>query len=78
LGILPAQAATPFAKGNVLLSIGNGKFEEHTPTGALVQTGDSTTGTNENDGMCFDSAGNVYATNGFNHGSSPSSPPTER
>jgi len=34
-----------------------------------VTTGDSTTGTNENDGMCFDSAGNIYATNGFSYGS---------
>jgi len=65
----PAHAVTPMAAGNVLLSIGGGKFEEHTPAGALVRTGDSTTATNENDGMCFDSAGNLYATNGFTYGS---------
>ena len=68
--IMPsAHAATAFARGNVLLSIGGGQFEEHTPSGTLVQTLDSTTGTNENDGMCFDSAGNLYATNGFSYGS---------
>jgi hypothetical protein len=68
-GTMPAQAVGPMAKGNVLLSIGGGKFEEHTPAGALVQTGDSTTATTENDGMCFDSSGNLYATNGFSYGS---------
>jgi len=68
-GIGPAQAVTPMAKGNVLLSIGGGKFEEHTPAGVLVRTGDSTTATNENDGMCFDASGNLYATNGFSYGS---------
>ena len=69
LGVGPAQAVAPMAKGDVLLSIGGGKWEEHTPAGALVQTGDSTTATTENDGMCFDSAGNMYATNGFSYGS---------
>jgi hypothetical protein len=69
LGVGPAQAATAFAKGNVLLVIGGGKFEEHVPAGTLVQTLDSTTGTSENDGMCFDSSGNLYATNGFSYGS---------
>jgi hypothetical protein len=65
----PATAATPLAKGNVLLSIGGGKVDEYTPTGTLVKTLDSTTGTTENDGMCFDSSGNLYSTNGFTYGS---------
>ena len=69
VGVGPSQAATPMAKGDVLLSIGGGKFEEHKPNGTLVRTGDSTTATNENDGMCFDSSGNLYATNGFSYGS---------
>ena len=64
-----AQAASAPARGDVLLSIGGGKIEEHTPSGTLVQTLDSTTGTNENDGMCFDSAGDLYSTNGFSYGS---------
>jgi hypothetical protein len=69
LSALPSSAATPMAKGNVLLSIGGGQVREYTPSGTLVKTLDSTTATNENDGMCFDSSGNLYSTNGFEYGS---------
>jgi hypothetical protein len=71
-----AHAASPMATGDVLLSIGGGKVEEHTPSGTLVQTLDSTTGTNENDGMCFDGSGNLYSTNGFVYGSVAKFDPT--
>jgi hypothetical protein len=67
--LLSAGAVSPMAKGDVLLSIGGGKVELHTPSGTLVKTLDSTTGTNENDGLCFDAAGNLYSTNGFSYGS---------
>lgn len=61
----PATAATALTKGDVLLSIGGGKIEQHKPDGTLVQTLDDTSGTTENDGMCFDADTNLFATNGF-------------
>jgi hypothetical protein len=54
--------ATPFTKGDIFASIGNGKIKEFTPGGVLVQTLDSTTGSSEMTGSAFDSSGNFYAT----------------
>jgi hypothetical protein len=39
-----------------------GRGQEFTPTGTLVATYDSTTGSSETTGMCMDAAGNLYAT----------------
>lgn len=63
---MPAYAA--FTKGNVLAAVGNGMIKEFTPTGTLVATYDTTTGSSETTGMCMDGSGNLYATM-FTHGS---------
>src|SRR3979409_2642801 len=60
-----AANGVPFAKGDVLTDVGHGIIQHYSPTGTLPDTLDTTTGTNEGDGMCFDSSGNLYATQGF-------------
>jgi streptogramin lyase len=57
-----ASAFGAFAKGNILAGVGTGRIKEFTPTGTLVATYDTTTGSNETTGMCMDGAGNLYAT----------------
>ena len=57
---LPANAA--FTVGNILAGVGQGKIKEFTPTGTLVATYDTGTGSNETTGLCQDAQGNVYAT----------------
>lgn len=59
---LAASAHAAFTRGNVLAGVGQGMIKEFTPTGALVATYDTGTGSNETTGMCFDAAGNLYAT----------------
>jgi hypothetical protein len=59
---ISATAFGAFTKGNVLAAVGNGRIKEFTPAGALVATYDTTTGSSETTGMCFDAAGNLYAT----------------
>jgi hypothetical protein len=61
-----APAKVPFAAGDVFAGIGAGKFNHFDPTGALLATlddGQSVGGENATTGMCFDPAGNMYATN---------------
>jgi hypothetical protein len=55
-------AAVPFTVGNVFAGVGAGKINEYTPTGTLVQTLDSTSGSSEQTGMCFDASNNLYGT----------------
>lgn len=56
--------ASAFVVGDVFADVGGGTIKEFTPTGTLVQT--LTTGyVGEGDGMAFDNAGNLYATQGF-------------
>jgi hypothetical protein len=52
----------PFSKGDVLADVGGGLIRHFDSTGTLLDTLNTTTGTTEGDGMCFDSAGNLYAT----------------
>jgi len=59
---ISATAFGAFTKGNVLAGVGNGRIKEFTPAGALVATYDTTTASSETTGMCFDAAGNLYAT----------------
>jgi hypothetical protein len=62
----PAGAnGVAFNTGDVLANVGGGFIKHFSTTGTLLDTLDSTTGTNEGDGMCFDAAGNLYATEGF-------------
>ena len=63
LGCMAGTAfALPFTKGDVFASVGNGKVEEYTPTGVLVQTLDNGLNTTFTTGGVFDSAGNFYVT----------------
>jgi len=56
--ILGIQGVT----GNVLAGTGGGVVTEWTPAGVFVQNWDTTSGSNEQTGMCFDEFGNMYAT----------------
>ena len=70
LGLL-ATASTVFAGhytiGDVFASVGNGLVKEYTPTGTLVQTLNTGTGSTYTTGGVFDSNGNFYVTT-FNSG----------
>jgi len=68
ISLLPASAlanGVPFAKGDVLADVGHGLIRHYNSTGTLLDTLETTVETNEGDGMCFDAAGNLYATEGF-------------
>jgi hypothetical protein len=58
-----ASAGVPYTKGDVFAGEGNGLIKEFKPDGTLVQTLDTTSGSTEDTGMCFDGAGNLYSTN---------------
>jgi sugar lactone lactonase YvrE len=60
--VFSASVYAAFTLGNILAGVGSGKIKEFTPTGTLVATYDTTTGSNETTGLCRDGAGNVYAT----------------
>lgn len=62
----PARAnGVPFQSGDVLANVGGGFIRHFNSTGTLLDTLNTTTGTSEGDGMCFDALGNLYATEGF-------------
>jgi hypothetical protein len=64
LGVAPvARAAVPYATGDVLAGVGSGQIKHFSPTGTLRNTLNNGQGNNEDTGMCFDDAGNLYATN---------------
>ena len=62
LMVMPAVHASPFGFGNVFAGVGAGKINVYTPTGTLIQTLDTTSGSTEQTGMCFDSTGHLYTT----------------
>jgi len=49
--------------GDVLAGVGNGQIKHFDSAGTLLDTLNTTTGSIEDTGMCFDSATNLYATN---------------
>ncbi|MFN2472197.1 MAG: hypothetical protein ABR583_14660 [Gaiellaceae bacterium] len=53
----------PYQKGNVFAGIGNGKINEFSPSGTLIEQLDTTSSSIYETGMCFDNAGNLYSTN---------------
>jgi hypothetical protein len=53
--------AAPFTIGNVFAGVGNGQIREYTPTGTLVQTLNTLSGSTYETGMCFD--GNTPTSN---------------
>jgi MYXO-CTERM domain-containing protein len=56
------RAAVPYAVGDVLASVGRGQVKHFSPTGTLLETLDTTTGSTFTAGGCFDAAGNFYVT----------------
>jgi len=59
----PARAAgVPYTVGDVFAAVGDGKIKHFSSTGTLLDTLDSGTGSNEDTGMAFDPAGNLYST----------------
>lgn len=60
---ISAQAGSLYGKGDVFAAIGNGRVDEFTPRGVLVQTLNDGSGSTYATGMAFDSAGNLYVTN---------------
>src|SRR5689334_23048323 len=66
--IIPVQPpkkpdnGVPFLNGDVFAGVGAGLINHHLPTGTLVDTLNTTSGSLEQTGMCFDVAGNLYAT----------------
>ncbi|MCW3027966.1 MAG: Bacterial Ig-like domain {group 1 [Solirubrobacterales bacterium] len=52
-----------FKTGEVLAGAGRGTIKHFDPKGALLDTLDTTSGSAEDTGMCFDASGNLYATN---------------
>jgi hypothetical protein len=73
--VAPATASTAsstasgrarFSVGDLFAGIGDGKFNRFDSTGTLIETlddGQTVPGENATSGMCFDPAGNMYATN---------------
>ena len=55
--------AVVFNKGDVFAGVGNGLIKHFSPTGTLIETLDTTSGSTYDTGMCFDSSGNLYSTN---------------
>jgi hypothetical protein len=62
LAAQPASAAQ-YALGDVFAGVGNGQIKQFSPTGTLKDTLDTTSGSEEDTGMCFDPSGNLYSTN---------------
>jgi len=59
----PAMAAgVPYNVGDVFAATADGKIKHFSSTGTLLDTLDSGTGANDDTGMAFDPAGNLYST----------------
>lgn len=54
--------AVPFQLGDVFAGVGSGKINHYNSTGYLLEVLNTTSGSAEQTGMCFDAGGNLYAT----------------
>jgi Bacterial Ig-like domain (group 1) len=67
VALIGASAASangvPLAKGDVLAGVGNGIIKHFDAKGNLLDELNNSTGSTYDAGMCFDSAGTLYATN---------------
>jgi Big-like domain-containing protein len=61
-GAAAQPAGATYPNGNVFAGVGAGLIKQFTPTGTLVSTLDTGSGSAEDTGMAFDQAGNLYAT----------------
>jgi hypothetical protein len=64
LAISPAALANgvPLKNGEVLVSVGNGLVKHFDPSGTLLDTLNTTTGSSATTGMCTDTSGNLFVT----------------
>jgi hypothetical protein len=60
---LVSAAGVPFAIGDVFVGIGGGQVAHYNPSGTLLDTLVTTTGSSEDTGMCFQANGNLLTTN---------------
>lgn len=51
-----------FQRGDIFAGVGNGQVKHFSPSGLLLDTLDTTSGSNEVTGMCFDAEGSLYVT----------------
>ena len=64
IGASTVQASgVPFKAGDVLAGAGAGTIKHFDPNGNLLDTLETTSGSDEDTGMCFDASGNLYSTN---------------
>src|SRR5579884_837615 len=52
-----------YATGDVFVGVGNGMIKHFSPTGTLLDTLNTGSGSSEDTGMCFDTSGNLRSTN---------------
>jgi hypothetical protein len=62
LSAQPARAAVTFVPGDLFVGTVNGNIQHRSSSGALLETLNTTVGNAFDTGMCFDLAGNLYAT----------------
>ncbi len=60
LATVPAHA---YNAGDIFAGVGNGQIYRYDQTGTLLQVLNTTSGSSEQTGMCFDAPGNLYSTN---------------
>lgn len=56
------NAPSNFQRGDVFAGVGLGKVKHFDPNGNLLETLDTTSGSNETTGMCLDKSGSLYVT----------------
>ncbi|MBI2029133.1 hypothetical protein HYT02_01835 [Candidatus Gottesmanbacteria bacterium] len=53
----------PYATGDIFAGVGGGQIYRYDQTGALIEVLNTTSGSSEQTGMCFDASSNLYSTN---------------
>ena len=53
----------PYGEGDIFAAVGAGQIKHFDPAGNLIEVLDTTSGSTEQAGMCFDAADNLYSTN---------------
>ena len=62
-GLQTSHAVVPYAPGDVFAGVGGGQINHYNSTGTLLEVLNTTSGSAEQTGMCFDAASNLYSTN---------------
>lgn len=53
----------PYASGDIFAGVGNGQIYRYSQAGVLIEVLNTTSGSSEQTGMCFDASSNLYSTN---------------